>query len=286
MVLFLYLIVGVLAGTLSGMLGIGGGLVVVPALVFIFKSGGFFTNEIIMHVAVGTSLSVMMFTASSSARAFHKRGFIVWPLFFRFVPGLCLGMVFGALVANKLSSNLLIFLFAIFLLFLAAYLSFNKKDKKSLEKENIVENKLMDGNHLNISSRMLVFLVLSSMGVGTLSTMFGIGGGMLTIPFFLFMGFNIREASGSSAVCGVPVAIVGSILLTLTGLDEVKNTVVPTGTLGFVYWPAVLIISSTSMIFAPVGTHISVYFQPKTIKRILAGLLICTSLNMLYSNLL
>lgn len=272
--LILYLIIGMFAGTLSGLLGIGGGLIVVPALLVIFKNTHAFSNEISMHVAIGTSLAIMLFTTASTAYAYSKRGFIVWSLVLKFFPGLCLGMCCGALIVNKVSSDSLITLFALFLVLIAISLFFSKRNTDNINQPKI-------SRPLILSPIKLAALVFSSTCIGFLATIFGIGGGILMVPFFLFLGLNIREASGSSAICGMPIAIIGCLLLTYIGLEDTANTHLAKGTLGFIYWPAVFIVASTSSIFAPLGARLAIHFKPYTLKKMLALLLIFNAINLL-----
>ncbi|MDF1756819.1 MAG: sulfite exporter TauE/SafE family protein [Legionellaceae bacterium] len=275
MLIALYLVAGMFAGTLSGLLGIGGGLVVVPTLVWLFKTKHLFVNDVIMPVAVGTSLAIMIFTASSSAHAYYKRGLISWPLVLRFLPGLCAGMVFGSVIISKISSDSLLIIFSIFLCCLAGYLFFYKQNIKSVTEDKITLHEY----DLIFSLTRQISLVVVSICVGILSTIFGIGGGILMVPFFMFIGFNIREASGCSAICGVPIAMLGTILLTIVGLNEEQAMKV--GTLGFIYWPAVVVVASSSMVFAPIGTRLSLHFKPSSLKRLLSVILILTAINII-----
>lgn len=270
MTFVIYLLTGVFAGTLSGLLGVGGGIIVVPTLIFCFQSVHLFTDALIMHVAVGTSLAIMIFTSLSSANAYYRRGFIVWPVFIRFLPGLCVGMIAGSMIAKQLSSHLLIMLFALFLIIIAVYLFFSKPEKitpKSIK-------------HTYPLLRELVIIVVAIL-IGLLSTIFGIGGGLLMVPFFLLIGLEMHEASGTSSICGVPISIIGTIVLTIAGWDAIQNSPLPAGTIGYVYWPAATMVSLTSIIFAPIGARLSIRFRPITLKRILACLLIASSINLL-----
>jgi hypothetical protein len=269
-----YLLTGAFAGLLSGLLGVGGGLIVVPALIFAFKYANVFQPNILMHLAVGTSLAVMIFTSSSSAYAYYKRDLIVWPIFIRFLPGLCLGIIGGSLVSKKISSDVLIFLFAFFLLIIAIRLFF--------EKPSTARNRPQEKQATQPLPKAGLLIIAASI-TGLLSAFFGIGGGLLMIPFFLYIDLNMHQSSGTSSLCGLPIAIIGTITLTLTGWTTVKNLPTPVGTLGYIYWPAVGMIALASVIFAPIGTKLAIHTKARLLKKIMAMLLIVSATNLLFN---
>jgi uncharacterized membrane protein YfcA len=277
--MFEYLLIGILAGTLSGMLGIGGGIIIVPCLIFLFKSKHLFADQIIMQVTAGTSLAIILFTSLASSLTYYKRGLIAWPIFKKFAPGVCLGVVVGGIVSRNISSVILIKAFSILLFLIAMYLMFYKfaiNDKQDSTDKALQEMRLLKA----ASKKLKIYIV--SLIVGSLSAIFGIGGGLLMVPFFLSLGLNIRESSGTSAMCTVPIAILATIVLSYTGMSSVYNNQSPFGTIGFIYWPAVLIVSSSSTIFASVGVRLAIYFQPKTLRKILSIILIMTAAQMLF----
>lgn len=268
----LYLIIGVFAGLLSGLLGVGGGIIVVPALILLFQSRQIFSDLMIMHMAVGTSLAIMMFTSASSAVAYYRRGLVVWHIFLRFLPGLVIGLILGATVSQKTSNRTLIVMFAVFLLIVAVHLFFSKKNLEDEWLEPLI-NKYPN----------LLILSIAAICVGVLSSIFGIGGGLLMVPFFLYIGQDMRKSSGTSSICGVPIAIIGTITLTIMGWNETSALNSPNGAIGYIYWPAALIVSIASIIFAPVGARLSVFFKQQTLKTFLMILLIFSSVNLLVS---
>lgn len=160
----LYLITGVTAGLLAGLLGVGGGIVVVPILNLLFVNQ--FSSTLTMHIAIGSSLAVMMFTALSSAYAYYRRGLIVWPLFYKFIPGLLLGMAVGAVITMRVSSHSLQIAFAIFMMIVAINMFFSKTVTAQRE--------------LPSFKSMTFFAFLT----GICSGLFGVGGGTLMVPFF------------------------------------------------------------------------------------------------------
>lgn len=264
-----YLSIGIFAGILSGLLGIGGGIVVVPALLLWFQHIRLFPDNIAMHMAAGTSLAIMIGTACSAAFTYYQRGFANRALFLKFFPGLCLGMILGATIGNYISSYFLSRLFALFLLLIALHLLWPKHHAVKKQPKSIW---------------ILSLILLVSLFIGILSTLFGIGGGLLIVPFFLFLGFSMNEASGSSALCGVPISILGTLMLTLSGWPYTSSPYIPWGTIGYVYWPAALMVSLSSALFANIGARYAIVMPPRTRKLILSGILMICSINMLISH--
>ena len=257
-----YLLTGIAAGLLSGLLGVGGGIVVVPILAFMFVS--IFPAPLVMHMAIGTSLAIMIFTAASSAYAYHKRGLVLWPLFAKFAPGMVVGTITGAIIAMYLSSRSLEIAFAIFLLLIAAKMFDTRKVKAERQLPRILG------------------LSVAAFFTGILSGFFGIGGGTLMVPFFVYCNVIMQNATGTSSACGFVLAVLGTVSLILTGLTAVNIPNIPHGTMGFVYWPAVLPIAITSVIFAPLGTRIAVWLKPDVLQRVFAAVLVIISFYMFW----
>lgn len=254
MTIFLFLVIGMLTGTLSGLLGIGGGVIVVPSLIFLFEHHLNFAPSSIMHMAAGTSLAIMVFTSMSSAVAYHRRRLIIWPLFWRFLPGLCTGMLLGWKISLHLSNTFLTKFFSLFLVIIGI--------KIMVDTYRSPQNYSTLPGSKPLPNAYLSTLVASVVGI--LSMLFGTGGGILMVPFFLAVNLNIRASAGTSAILGVPIALLGTLLFSI----ESSATQLSTNTLGYVYWPAVITIASTSVIFAPLGASLAVWCEINTIKRI------------------
>ena len=253
----LYLLIGAITGISAGMLGVGGGIVVVPILVIIFTP--VFPSNVLMHMAIGTSLAVMIFTAACSTYAYQRRGLVLWSLFYRFTPGMALGTITGSVIAMYLSSRSLQITFAIFLLVISLKMFDTKK--------TLAQRQLPKRLGLNI----VAFCT------GILSGFFGVGGGVLMVPFFVYCNVIMQNATATSAVCGLMLSIIGTISLVITGLHTLGTSSLPTGSTGFVYWPAVFPIAFTSILFAPVGTRIAVTLSPKVLQRVFAIALLVTT---------
>lgn len=255
-----YLMLGVVAGIIGGLLGLGGGIIIVPALLLIFIWQGL-PADILMHLAVATSLLTIVFTSISSSYAHHRHQAILWSQVLMLSPGIIIGAVFGAFLADHTSSDILRRLFGVFEILVACQIGFSVKPKAQ--------------RSLPTRSRML----FAGGGIGALSTILGIGGGTLTVPFLLWCQVDIRKAVASSSACGFPIACTGTLTMIFTGLDHSN---LPENSIGYVYWPAAILILTTSILFAPVGAKLAHSISVDTLKRIFALILVCIGLGMLF----
>jgi len=257
--LLIYLLLGVFVGVIAGLLGVGGGLIIVPVLIMLFQSFSF-SADIITHLAVGTSLATIVLTSISSVRAHHLHGAVLWPVFWKLTPGIVVGTLLGALLANAMSSALLKNFFGVFELAVALQMGLSLRPNAS---------RMLPGR-LGIS--------LAGSVIGIFSALVGIGGGSLTVPFLVWCNVTAQKAVATSSACGLPIAIAGSIGFMLTGW---QNPHLPTGSTGFVYWPAFLGIVLTSMLTAPVGARLAHRLPANTLKRVFAVFLAILGIRML-----
>ena len=241
MTIVLYIILGSVTGIVAGMLGIGGGLIIVPGLAMIFKYYCGYTAEY-MHLAAGTSLSVMIFTAISSMMANQKQGRIVWQVFRRTVPWIIAGDVVGAFIAGYLNAIALSTLFGIILLILALKMILTAFKAKHAHEEK---------ERFNIKSTLTA--VIGTI-IGLKSGLFGIGGGAISVPFLNGAGLPMKKATGTSSAFTLPVSIVGSICFIYIGI---ANHIHIPYTIGYMHWSATLVIVPCTMLFAPIGCAIS-----------------------------
>lgn len=260
-ILFMYILVGVVAGILAGLLGIGGGLVIVPMLVFCFVRQGI-PDAVIMHLALGTSLASIMFTAVSSFRAHHKRGAVHWEVVRKIVIGIFTGTFIGTCIAAQLSTRYLKGVFVVFLYYVAIQMLTNKKPKPSR----------------HIPGRTAMFGVGNIVGV--VSSLVGIGGGSLSVPFMVWCNMPVHHAIGTSAAIGFPIAIAGTIGYIYNGWS-IQG--LPEFTIGYVYLPALLGIVVTSVMTAPFGVKLAHSLPVDRLKRIFAFLLLAVGTRMLIS---
>ncbi|MGD8346088.1 MAG: sulfite exporter TauE/SafE family protein [Lysobacterales bacterium] len=252
------LIIGLLAGYLAGFLGIGGGFVVVPALTYLFLQDPA-TAPWAIHMAVGTSLATMLVTSLSSIIAHHRKKAIRWPLVAGLAPGLLLGAVLGAVLADFLQPEALVRVVGVFAVLAGAQLIFGRKP---------AGEKPLPGQP-----------VLSLVGtvIGGISSLIGIGGGALTGPWQLWHGIRAQNAVATSAACGYPIAIAGSISFLLLGLGGD----LPEGAVGYVHLPAFAGIAVASVVAAPLGAATVHRLAPNTVRRVFGVFLVLVGIRML-----
>jgi uncharacterized protein len=254
-----YLATGLLTGLLSGLLGVGGGLIMVPALGFIFVHLNF-PSQFVMHIALGTSLAVIIVTSIASSRAHHSLKNVDWAIVKNIALGIMLGAFLGSLVAAKFNANLLKVLFAIYTF--------------------VVALQILNNHNPNPSRILPSRPALNCIGVviGGISSFVGIGGGTLSVPFLVYCNVNTKRAIGTSSAIGLPIALAGAVGYIVSGL---KIMHLPIHSLGFVYLPAFAIIALASLISAPVGAVLVQKLSVKKLRRTFALFLIAIGCNML-----
>ena len=235
MLFLVYLLLGVVAGVLAGLFGIGGGLIIVPALIFSFKFQGL-PPDVLTHMAVATSLATIVVTSLSSARAHHNKGAVQWPVFISLSVGLLGGALLGVYTAVNLSGHLLQKLLGVFALLVSVKMWFGFKVPEGVR----------------VPAKPV--LVVAGVVIGSVSGMFGIGGGTLSVPFLRRISLSMQQAVGTSAACSVPIAMMGSLSNIVLGSD---NPALPAFTTGYIYWPAFIGIVLTSVLSARLGARLA-----------------------------
>lgn len=261
--LLTYGVVGAIVGILAGLFGIGGGLVIVPMLIYVFSLNNI-PHELTMHLALGTSLASIIFTSISSFLAHHKRGAVHWDVVKKIVIGILTGTFLGSYIASGLSTNFLKIFFVIFLYFVATQLLLNKKPKPGRE----------------IPGALGMFATGNV--IGLVSSLVGIGGGTLSVPFMLWCNINAHHAIGTSAAIGLPIAVAGTVGYILNGWN-VPN--LPAYSLGYVYLPALFGIAAVSVLTAPLGVKLAHSLPVDRLKRIFSILLYVVATKMLINAL-
>lgn len=255
-----YLLTGAGIGVVSGLLGIGGGLIIVPVLLLLLAAHPFPPGHL-MHVALGTSLASIVFTSCASTLAHQRLGNVDWHVVRRLAPGVMLGTFAGAWLAALLPTAPLKVLFAAFALHVAARL--------------LRERPLSPSGHWPGTLPTLA----AGGGIGLVSSLVGIGGGTMTVPFLLHCNKGMRLAVGTSAAVGMPLAISGAL-----GYMSAGSTVtgMPQHTVGFVYLPAVFGITAASMLTAPLGARLAQALPVAMLRKIFAALLCLLAVKMLW----
>jgi len=247
-----FLLTGVLSGLLAGLFGVGGGVIVVPALILLFGHLGV-GGDWVAHLAVGSSLAAIVGTGAASALAHHRRGGVRWDLAARLAPGIVLGAWLGAVLAGALPELWLKRVFAAFLAYVGV---------RMLAPVSARGGRPLPGS-----------LGLAAVGgvIGTLSGLVGIGGGTLTVPFLSAHGIPLRQAVGTSAACGLPIALAGAVGFLAVGWGREG---LPPWSTGFVYWPAVGLVLLASIPSAPWGARLAHALPVETLKRAFGILLL------------
>jgi len=256
-----YLAIGAVAGALAGLLGVGGGLIVVPLLVISFTRQGLPAASM-MHLAIGTSLASIVFTSFSSLRAHDRRGAVDWGIVRRITPGIMAGTFCGTWVASRLSTVFLKWFFAVFLYLVAAQMFLDRKPRASREIPGVVGTSAVGA------------------GIGVISSLVGIGGGSLSVPFMSWCNIPLHRAIGTSAAIGLPIALAGAAGYIVNGLGSPD---LPPHALGYVSLPALAGIVFASIATAPLGARWAHRLPVPRLKRAFALLLLVMGTRLLFS---
>lgn len=254
-----YLGLGAVAGTMAGLFGVGGGLVIVPALVFAFAVQGV-GDSVIMHLAIGTSLATIVITGASSTWGHVRRGGVRRQWFLALLPGLMLGAVAGVFIAGSLSGGVLGRLFGLFVIVMALRMAIGQ------------------GPRPRSRSPGRLIMAIAGLVIGGVSALFGIGGGTLAVPWLLRAGARMTDAVGTSAACGLPIAVFGALTFIVTGWG---HPALPPWSSGFVSWPAFLGIVLASVPFARLGVRLAHVLPARVLRLAFAFLLAVVGLNFL-----
>jgi len=256
-----YLLMGLFVGFFAGLLGIGGGLILVSLMVYLFTLQGFPVDRL-LHLALGTSMASIIFTSIASLRAHHKHGAVRWDILRAAVPGLIAGTLIGTLVADQFKSKYLAIFFVVFVYYSALRMFANAKPKLTRQ---------LPGK-AGMSATALI--------VGLVSSLVGVGGGVMTIPLMSLCNVPMRQAIGTSAALGLPIAVAGSAGFILTGLDKDH---LPAMSLGYVYLPALIGIVVGTFVTVPLGARMTQRMPVTTLRRIFAVILFILATRMLWS---
>lgn len=260
LLLLSYILLGAVAGLIAGIFGLGGGIIIVPALIFTFSYLNF-PPEVLTHIAVGTSLSTIMFTSLSTVYVHHKKAAINWSLAFKLSLGMLLGGLIGAYFAELVAGELLQKIFALYSMTVACQMWFSWQPKGVL----VIPQKMG--------------LAIVGSGIGVVSGLFGIAGGSLVVPILTLYRIKITQAIATSAVTGFPIALSGSIGYLLTGWD---NVALPDYSVGYIYLPATLGIVISSTVFAKMGAKLVHRLPPEKLKKSFAIVLLLVAFKLIF----
>ena len=256
-----YITLGLFTGFFAGMLGIGGGLVMVPALTMMFAAQAAFPGSEILHLALGTSMATILFTALASLRAHHRHGAVLWRVVGQITPGIFLGTLLGTLFASSIPARPLAIFFTAFVCLVAVQMILNLKPKPSRDLPGAAG------------------VIAVGVGIGALSALVAIGGGSLTVPFLTWCNVRVQHAIGTSAAVGFPIAIGGSLGYIYNGWGHPG---LPEWSLGYIYLPAFVWLVPSSMLIAPLGARLAHRLPVATLKRLFAVVLIALAAKMLW----
>jgi uncharacterized membrane protein YfcA len=253
--------VGLLAGFLAGLLGVGGGLVIVPALLAVFHLAGI-APELHQHLALGTSLATIAFTGLASVRAHQAKAAVRWDLVRQMAPGIVLGTFIGAQLAGLISTRGLQWIFVVFAYLVAAQMLLNLSPKPTRQ-----------------LPRRAGLLGVGGI-IGLVSSWVGIGGGSLSVPFMHACNVPVKTAIGTSSALGVPIALAGAAGYIYSGWGI---AMLPNYTLGYVYIPALIAIVLASFPIAKLGAAAAHRLPVPILKQCFAALLILLASKMLWT---
>lgn len=256
----IYLLLGAIVGFFAGLLGIGGGLIMVPVLTFIFATQHFPPDRI-LHIALGTTMAAIIFTSVSSLRIHHAHGAVNWQIVKYITPGIIIGTLGGATLVSALPSRVLSIIFVVFIYYAATQMLLKTIPKPSR----------------TLPGRLGMFGAGSV--IGAISSFVAIGGGLLTVPFLSICNVRLQHAIGTAAAVGFPIAVAGAIGYIANGMAQPQP--LPEYSLGYVYLPALGWIVLASTLTAPLGAKTTHIVQTATLKKIFVGLLYLLGTKML-----
>lgn len=260
MFVFLFLcVIGIAAGLLSGLMGVGGGLIIVPVLIYLFKYTHYalVPENSALQTAIASSLLTVGLTASASVIAHYRQQSIRWDIWRRWIPGLSLGALSATYLLSMISRTYLSIFFAIFLMIVAI---------KFLTQKSTAS--ITPAHPKPLSTFMSILLFIAGILIGLFSGLLGVGGGILMTPLLMRLGCSMPESSGTSSASMLPLALIAGASYTINTPE-------------YVYWPAVVIIGMTGIMAAPIGVKWSDKISIKTGKRIFAVLLLVVAVDLL-----
>ncbi|MBT3901248.1 MAG: sulfite exporter TauE/SafE family protein [Pelagibacteraceae bacterium] len=259
--IIIFLITGIISGFMAGLLGVGGGIIIVPISYFVLLFLDY-SPDYAMHIAIASSLGVICFTSISSIRSHIKLKNVNFIILRTWVPGIVLGSIIGSYSASIISGDILVNIFICLAFLIALNMAF--------QKEPIIIS-------ADLPNSKFVNLIISSL-IGFLSVLIGIGGGTFSVPTLTMFSKKIHEAVGTSATLGFFIAFPGAVILIFSGTN-IEG--LPAFSFGYLNLAIVLLVSSTSIFTANVGAKLSVNINKVTLRRIFSIFLLFTCLSLI-----
>ena len=256
----IYLLTGAFVGFFAGLLGIGGGLIMVPVLITVFTAQNFPVDRI-MHMALGTTMATIIFTSITSLHTHHQHGAVNWQIVRNITPGIILGTFGGATLAGSMTGQLLSSIFVIFIFYAATQMLLRFRPSPMFQ---------LPGR---------IGLLLAGGVIGAVSSLVAIGGGLLSVPFLTLCKTKLQHAIGTAAAIGFPIALAGTIGYVVNGL--IQSDPLPANSLGYVHLPALIWLVSASMLTAPLGARLTHSTQTAILRTIFVVLLYSLGIRML-----
>ena len=258
--ILILLAMGVFGGFSAGLLGIGGGMVLVPFVTMIFTAKQF-APHLVVHMAIATALATILFTSVSSVRAHHLHGAVVWRMVRLLAPGLLIGSMIGPWIGKQMNTAALALFFGLFVAFMATQM--------------LRDTKPPEGHAAPGAAGMFA----AGGAIGVLAGLVGAGGAFMSVPFMSRCGIKIHNAVATSAALGFPIALAGTLSNIYVGWGDPD---LPPYSLGFIYLPALLVIATASVVMAPLGARVAHRTEVHKLKRIFAAILYLLAAYMLW----
>jgi len=258
----IYLLTGAFVGFFAGLLGIGGGLIIVPVLITAFTAQDFPADRII-HLALGTTMATIIFTSAASLRTHHQHGAVDWQIVKNITPGILLGTFGGATLAGSMTGQLLSIIFVIFIFYAATQMLLQFRPSPMFQLPGTIG------------------MLLAGGVIGALSSLVAIGGGLLSVPFLTLCKIKLQHAIGTAAAIGFPIALAGTAGYIANGYLQAES--LPDYSLGYVYLPALVWLVSASMLTAPLGAKLTHSTKTAILRTIFVVLLYGLGFRMLMS---
>jgi uncharacterized membrane protein YfcA len=254
-----YLAIGAAVGFLAGLLGVGGGMIMVPMLVFVFTAKGFPSHHL-MHLSLATAMATIPFTSASSVSAHHVRGGVDWRVVRGMLPGLAAGALLGALIAGAVPSRPLAVFFTAFIFYAATNMFVDVRTKPTRQLPGTLG------------------LAVAGAVVSFLASFLAAGAAFMTIPFMTWCNVALKRAIGTAAALGFPLSLASSLGYIYAGW---RVPGLPPGSLGFIYLPALGLIAAMSILTAPLGARVSHRLPVRRLRMLFGLLLFALALRML-----